>query len=76
MSAAARSLRVYLLPAGGGSSSSAGDPPPGTVLTMGRYPGQLSLPVLRTFASSVLALLTVEAKLAPFISDFTIVGMT
>ena len=42
----------------------------------GRYPGQLSLPVLRTFWSSVLALLTVEAKLAPFISDFTIVGMT
>ena len=38
-------------------------------------PAQLDLPVLSTFVICVLALLTVELKLAPCMSDFIIVGM-
>ncbi len=38
-------------------------------------PGQDSLPVFSTFCSSVLALLTVEEKLAPCISAFIMLGM-
>jgi len=44
-----------------------------TVSAIGR--AQLSEPVLSTFCSWVLALLTVAVKLAPCISDFIIVGM-
>src|SRR6185437_10949966 len=41
----------------------------------GAVTGQDSLPVLSTFCSSVLALLTVEAKLAPVMSAFIMLGM-